>query len=200
MTRIYYQEQALENIARQVLCSYDSELYYGTPTAIPIEEIIESHGVSLEYQYLRKNGHILGKTIFDKGLETVYDMEIHKYILFPVNAGTILVDASLCEEDSSTGRLRFTCAHELAHWVLHKKLYTGTGESAALLAAASENDMEVQANMLGSAILMPIAQIKRCFYQLRRGRQNGQLIDDMAGVFQVSRQAMRIRLTNHHLL
>lgn len=200
MTRIYYQEQALENIARQVLCSYDSELYYGTPTAIPIEEIIESHGVSLEYQYLRKNGHILGKTIFDKGLETVYDMEIHKYILFPVNAGTILVDASLCEEDSSTGRLRFTCAHELAHWVLHKGLYTGTGESAALLAETSENNMEVQANMLGSAILMPIAQIKRCFYQLRRGRQNGQLIDDMAGVFQVSRQAMRIRLTNHHLL
>lgn len=200
MTRIYYQEQALENIARQVLCSYDSELYYGTPTAIPIEEIIESHGVFLEYQYLRKNGHILGKTIFDKGLETVYDMEIHKYILFPVNAGTILVDASLCEEDSSTGRLRFTCAHELAHWVLHKGLYTGTGESAALLAETSENNMEVQANMLGSAILMPIAQIKRCFYQLRRGRQNGQLIDDMAGVFQVSRQAMRIRLTNHHLL
>lgn len=200
MTRIYYQEQALENIARQVLCSYDSELYYGTPTAIPIEEIIESHGVFLEYQYLRKNGHILGKTIFDKGLETVYDMEIHKYILFPVNAGTILVDASLCEEDSSTGRLRVTCAHELAHWVLHKGLYTGTGESAALLAETSENNMEVQANMLGSAILMPIAQIKRCFYQLRRGRQNGQLIDDMAGVFQVSRQAMRIRLTNHHLL
>ena len=97
-------------------------------------------------------------------------------------------------------RLRFTCAHELAHWVLHKGLYTGTGERAALLAETSENNMEVQANMLGSAILMPIAQIKRCFYQLRRGRQNGQLIDDMAGVFQVSRQAMRIRLTNHHLL
>lgn len=132
MTRIYYQEQALENIARQVLCSYDSELYYGTPTAIPIEEIIESHGVFLEYQYLRKNGHILGKTIFDKGLETVYDMEIHKYILFPVNAGTILVDASLCEEDSSTGRLRFTCAHELAHWVLHKGLYRNGRECGAV--------------------------------------------------------------------
>ena len=56
MRRIYYQEQALENIARQVLCGYDSELYYGSPSAVPIEEIIESHGVSLEYQYLRKNG------------------------------------------------------------------------------------------------------------------------------------------------
>lgn len=200
MRRIYYQEQALENIARQVLCGYNSELYYGCPAAVPIEEMIEAHGVSLEYQYLRKNGRILGKTIFDEGLEAVYDMENHEYILFPVSAGTILIDASLCEEDASTGRLRFTCAHELAHWVLHKGLYTGTGESAALLAASSESDLEIQANMLGSAILMPIAQIKRCFYQLHRGRQNGQLINDMAEVFQVSRQAMRIRLTNHHLL
>ena len=200
MRKIYYQEQALENIARQVLCGYDAKLYYGAPSAIPIEEIIESHGVFLEYQYLRKNGCILGKTIFDRGLETVYDMENHEYILFPVNAGTILIDASLCEEDTSTGRLRFTCAHELAHWVLHKGLYAGTGESAALLAEESENNMEIQANMLGSALLMPIAQIKRCFYQLRRGRQDSQLINDMASVFQVSRQAMRIRLTNHRLL
>ena len=200
MRRMYYQEQALENIARQVLCGYDSALYYGSPSAVPIEEIIESHGVSLEYQYLRKNGRILGKTIFDGGLEAVYDMENQEYILFPVSAGTILIDASLCDEDANTGRLRFTCAHELAHWVLHKGLYAGTGKSAALLTESAESDMEVQANMLGSAILMPIAQIKRCFYQLRRGRQDHQLINDMAGVFQVSRQAMRIRLTNHRLL
>lgn len=200
MRRMYYQEQALENIARQVLCGYDSALYYGSPSAVPIEEIIESHGVSLEYQYLRKNGRILGKTIFDGGLEAVYDMENQEYILFPVSAGTILIDASLCDEDANTGRLRFTCAHELAHWVLHKGLYAGTGKSAALLTESAESDMEVQANMLGSAILMPIAQIKRCFYQLRRGRRDGQLIDDMAGVFQVSRQAMHIRLVNHHLL
>lgn len=123
-----------------------------------------------------------------------------EYTLFPVRAGTILIDASLCEEDASTGRLRFTCAHELAHWILHKKLYTGTGRSAAMITEQSETTLEVQANMLGSAILMPIAQIKRCFYQLRGGRQDGQLIDDMADVFQVSRQAMRIRLTNHRLL
>ena len=30
MRRMYYQEQALENIARQVLCGYDSALYYGS--------------------------------------------------------------------------------------------------------------------------------------------------------------------------
>ncbi len=200
MTNIYYQEQVLENIARKVLCGYDSALYYGSPAAVPIEEMIEAHGVSLEYQYLRKNGRILGKTIFDEGLEAVYDMENREYTLFPVRASTILIDASLCEEDASTGRLRFTCAHELAHWILHKKLYTGTGRSAAMITEQSETILEIQANMLGSAILMPIAQIKRCFYQLRGGRQDGQLIDDMADVFQVSRQAMRIRLTNRRLL
>ena len=35
-------------------------------------------------------------------------MENQEYILFPVSAGTILIDASLCDEDASTGRLRFT--------------------------------------------------------------------------------------------
>lgn len=60
--------------------------------------------------------------------------------------------------------------------------------------------MEIQANMLGSALLMPIAMVKRCFYQLRSGRDDQALVRDMAEVFQVSRQAMRIRLQNHHLI
>ena len=200
MAKLYYSEYAIENIARRVLTAYDPKLYYGKPAAIPIEDLIESNGLSLEYQYLRKNGRILGKTVFDDGLEAVYDMERHEYILFPVRAGTILVDASLCEESANTGRFRFTCAHELAHWCLHKKLYLGTGESAALALAAQETDLEVQANLLGSAILMPMAQVKRAFYQLRAGRDRQALVADMAALFGVSRQAMRIRLEQHNLL
>ena len=200
MKSVYYSEYAIENIARRVLSDFDARLYTGRPTAIPVEAIIEANGVSLEYQYLRKNGRILGKTIFDDGYEAVYDMEKRAYTLFPVKAGTILIDASLCAEDACTGRLRFTCAHELGHWVLHKKLFIGTGESAALTPALKETDMEIQANMLGSAILMPMAQVKRCFYQLRGGRSVQTLVADMAEVFQVSRQAMRIRLSGHHLI
>ena len=139
----------------------------GQPRAIPIEDLIERHGLILEFQYLRKNGRILGKTVFDTGLEAVYDMELGKYTLFPVKAGTILIDASLCEEETSTGRLRFTEAHELSHWILHKGLYAGTGESAALQPAVKETSMEIQANMLGSALLMPMPMVKRCFYQMR---------------------------------
>ena len=197
--RKYYTEQMIENIARRVLNAYDARLYLGQPCAIPIEDIIERHGLILEFQYLRKNGRILGKTIFDCGLEAVYDIEQGQYTLFPVKAGTILIDASLCKEDS-TGRLRFTESHELAHWILHKGLYIGTGESAALQPAVKETDMEVQANMLGSVLLMPMPMVKRCFYQMRANRDSQAIVQAMSDVFQVSRQAMRIRLTNHHLL
>ena len=53
MERIYYRDQVLETIARKVLCAYDAILFYGDPQPIPVEEIIESYGISLEYQYLR---------------------------------------------------------------------------------------------------------------------------------------------------
>ena len=200
MRQIYYREQTLERIARRVLTAHNILLFYGPPAAVPIGDMIEAHGLILEFQCLRKNGRILGKTIFDDGWEAVYGLDNREYTLFPVKAGTILIDASLCCEDASTGRLRFTCAHELAHWILHKKLYIGTGESAALTPAIKEDDMEIQANILGSALLMPMPQVKRCFYQLRAGRSNQALVADMAELFQVSRQAMRIRLENHNLL
>lgn len=198
MTKIYYREQVLEGIARKVLTAYDSSLYYNQPRAIPIENIIEWHGLLLEFQCLRKNGRILGKTVFDDGLEAVYDLDRCEYTLLPVKSGTILIDVCLCDE-ASNGRLRFTCAHELAHWVIHKKLYTGTGEAAAFNPAEKHEDMEIQANILASALLMPLPQIKRGFYQLRAGRTKDRLVGDMAELFQVSRQAMRIRLESHNL-
>ena len=96
MKKAYYREQALERIARDVITAYDLRLYYGPPTAIPIEDIIEAQGLVLEYQYLRNNGRVLGETIFDDGLTAIYDRENHCYDLLPVKGGTILIDCSLC--------------------------------------------------------------------------------------------------------
>lgn len=95
MKKAYYREQALERIARDVITAYDLRLYYGPPTAIPIEDIIEAQGLVLEYQYLRNNGRVLGETIFDDGLTAIYDRENHRYDLLPVKGGTILIDCSL---------------------------------------------------------------------------------------------------------
>ena len=72
----YYREQALEGIAREVITAYDPNLYYGVPRMIPIEDIIEAQGITLEYQCLRKTGCVLGETIFDDGGAIIYDYDI----------------------------------------------------------------------------------------------------------------------------
>ena len=91
MPKAYYSEQTMENIARRVLNAFDGRLYTGKPCAIPIENIIEWHGLIMEFQYIRKNGRILGQTIFDTGLEAVYDMErMEKPMLLPVIAAILV--------------------------------------------------------------------------------------------------------------
>ena len=85
----YYREQALEGIAREVITAYDPNLYYGVPRMIPIEDIIEAQGITLEYQCLRKIGCVLGKTIFDDGGTIIYDYDIPGYTIIAVKRGTI---------------------------------------------------------------------------------------------------------------
>lgn len=120
-----------------------------------------------------------------------------------VKAGTILIDERLCEPQR-LGRLRFTCGHELAHWVLHKKLYTGTGDVAAYDGNSSTDEsngiIERQADAMATALLMPLPQVKKCFYRLRSGRSTEQLIYEMSQIFAVSKQAMQIRLQSHNLI
>lgn len=156
-----------------------------------------------DYHCLRKNGSILGETIFDEGAAILYDQDEKRYRLIAVKAGTILVEERLCV-DRLLGRLRFTCAHELGHWVLHQKLYSGTGDVAAYEGKTSLDEsyglVEWQADALATALLMPLPQIKRSFYRLRAGRSHEHLVAEMARIFQVSKQAMRIRLETRNLI
>ncbi len=80
---------AIEAIARKILMEYDPALLEGEPCAIPIETIIETKfDLILEYHILRKNGSILGETIFDDGAVILYDQYQHEYRLIGVKAGT----------------------------------------------------------------------------------------------------------------
>ena len=79
--------------------------------------------------------------------------------------------------------------------IAHEKCYEGKtslDESHGLV--------EWQADALATALLMPLPQIKRSFYRLRAGRSNEQLVAEMAQIFQVSKQAMRIRLETRNLI
>lgn len=197
----YLRPELLEAIARNTLKKYDESLVSGYDAKeVPIEEIIESMGLSLEYQYIRNNGRILGETVFDDAYVPIYNMDEKRYELIFVERGTIILDASLLR-CRTRGRHRFTAAHELAHWIIHQELYSGTGDAAAMLKSLSKSSeadrrIELQADMLASALLLPISQVKKAFY-----RTSGEdRVSRLAAQFGVSNQAMEIRLRNHHLI
>lgn len=120
MSVIYYRPQVLETIARQTLCKYDCGYLNQEPAAVPIEMIIENtFQLTIEYQYLTNNARELGRMIYDSGITTYYDQDLGDYALMRVQAGTMLIDASLLTNELY-GRLRFTLAHELAHYIIHK--------------------------------------------------------------------------------
>lgn len=124
--------EAIEAVGRKILMEYDPSLLSGQPCSVPIETIIETKfDLILEFHTLRKKPKILGETIFDDGAVVLYDQIQRQYRMIAVRAGTILIDERLCDP-SKLGRLRFTCAHELAHWVLHKS-YTPVLEMLLLI-------------------------------------------------------------------
>ncbi|MDL2248457.1 ImmA/IrrE family metallo-endopeptidase [Tyzzerella sp. OttesenSCG-928-J15] len=203
MNKKYYSSTTLEAIARKALKEYDPALISGAPGPVPLEEITEHHfGLRIEYHCLRKNGRILGLTIFDDTLVPVYDLETKQYTLIPVKGGTIILD--ICLLRGGTGRLRFTLAHELAHWIIHRDLFTGSGHSAALLndkktSAEEDSVTERQADVLGTALLMPANQVKRAYYRIRGDGAPGDITVQLAELFGVSKQAMSICLKSHRL-
>lgn len=80
-----YRLEAIEAIGRKILQEYDRTLLEGPPQAVPIETIIETKfNLILEYHSLRKNGSVLGETIFDDGAAILYDQTEKRYHLIAV--------------------------------------------------------------------------------------------------------------------
>lgn len=207
----YRHDEALETIARSIISQYDPALLT-LPSLIPVENIMEKvYGLSLEYQYIRNNGRILGETVFVDAMIPIYEFrDSEGYTLIPVKAGTVIIDASLLHKRSN-GRLRFTCAHELAHWIVDKNYFTQLGETAAMTSKtaatisrtinrSSESDaiVERQANRLASRILMPKCTLKAAFHNVRDTASDVSAY--LAGLYGVSKQAMNIRLNEIGLL
>jgi hypothetical protein len=155
------------------------------------------YGLTLDFQYIRNNGRILGETVFADALIPIYERRGKKgYQLVPVSAGTVLIDASLLD-GGNDGRLRFTCAHELAHWVIDKEYFLRLGETAVAMHSEGVKSsqcnpaIERQANRMASRILMPKCTLKKGFHSIRGNTRNAAAT--LANVYEVSRQAMEIR-------
>ena len=96
-------------------------------------------------------------------------------------------------------RKRFTMAHELAHFVLHKDSIDRLGSISDSTQYQSEGiteEQEREANAYAAEILMPEDKVKEIFAETYRN-QNGDeksTIEEMSKMFQVSPRAMRLRL------
>ena len=88
----------------------------------------------------------------------------------------------------SEGRKRFTLAHEIAHFLLHKKEIGNGIADDALYRSRLGSSFEVVANKMAANILMPEKILKN---KINDGYNTA---EQLAGIFNVSTSAMSIRL------
>jgi len=164
-----------ENEAALILAEYGSAHGQVTAPPVPIDDIVEVHfKLVIALRDLRAKypeGDVLAAVFFnDKRIE---------------------VDASLVPEEfpAMRGRYRFTLAHELSHWRLHRHLYlrqanqpsllpAGTAQPDHVLRSRQTDQKEYQANRLASCLLMPRDMVKRLWHETH-GSMDPIYLDDL---------------------
>jgi hypothetical protein len=85
-------------------------------------------------------------------------------------------------------RRRFTVAHEIAHFVLHRNMIGSSLTDDALYRSGLPNTLEAEANQLAADILMPASLLASFIDRF------GAKPSILAPIFKVSEDAMRIKL------
>lgn len=187
LSKIMLEKKAIE-ILTKYDCKYlipeDRENLYCVNKILDIENLIEEHfDLSLDYKSLSKDGSVLGITSFGKSLFPVIS-DNEKVEMIKINVGDILIDTGLIDEGNE-GRIRFTMAHELSHWILHRELFIegytkrekniiiseDTKEGLLTLETQYKTDeewIEWQADYLAGALLMPATLFVYYFNIIRK--------------------------------
>ena len=92
-------------------------------------------------------------------------------------------------------RQRFTLAHELAHYLLHRDLIVAEGgwSENVLLRSGQPANVEYEANRLASDLVIPSAKLAEATAEYT-GPMTSEVIEDLARRFGVSTAAMEIKL------
>ena len=99
----------------------------------------------------------------------------------------------------SRERQRFTIAHEIAHYLLHRpridKSVNGITDSV-LYRSGESAKIEFEANRLAADIVMPLNAVQAKKIEIFGDHPiNGEMIEHLAEAFEVSNAAMEIRLS-----
>jgi predicted transcriptional regulator len=89
--------------------------------------------------------------------------------------------------DQSEKRQKFTLAHEIAHFVLHRDLIDHGVVDDTMYRSELSGHLESEANRLAADIVMPVRLVRRALQTERDPKK-------LASMFGVSEHAMKIRL------
>ncbi|OWY13518.1 hypothetical protein B6V73_17165 [Thioclava sp. JM3] len=95
-------------------------------------------------------------------------------------------------------RQRFTIAHELAHYFLHRSVIDSSPDGIrdnVLYRSGEPERIEFEANRLAADIVMPMPLVEKVLQEEFGGVVTEATIESLAARFQVSKAAMEIRLS-----
>lgn len=136
-------------------------------------------------------------------LPYAFDEDISGVLVIEDNVGTIGYN-----QNESRVRRRFTIAHELGHYILHKdrsKLFMDKGFKAIFRSKNSgmteeTKRMEEEANAFAASILMPDHFLRKELEKIEFDLSSEDDIKNLAKIFDVSSTAMYFRIRNSGLL
>lgn len=155
---------------------------------VPTKEVLE--------RYLSEYPVKLGKLAREMGLSIkVSSMStgISGQIMKENDHYTIRVNRHEARE-----RQRFTIAHELAHFLLHKPIIDSSPDGIkdnVLYRSGEPERIEYEANRLAADIVMPMRLVEQVLRDEFDGVVTEATIESLAARFQVSKAAMEIRLS-----
>jgi hypothetical protein len=159
----YLDEATIERRAMQLLAGYQRRFETALAPPIPVDEIVELHlGLRLEITDLQDELRIPGTL----GATWVAERRV-------------AIDASLDPESHPAleGRYRFTLAHEVGHWQLHRHIAPLARFNQASLLPERDllrrtlSRLEHQANLFAAALLMPRVLVRQAWRETRGGNQ-----------------------------
>lgn len=159
----YLKKEQIESATLELLHAYGKR-FKPVTAPVPVDEILECHlGLSLELGDLKTAIGVpdaLGATW--------------------IKAKRVMIDAQLdpTENPDKEGRYRFTVAHEIGHWQLHRIYFEMEGLQSSFLSkgkpspsivcrSSNAEPMEIQANMFASYLLMPTHLVEATWQEER---------------------------------
>ncbi|ATI41929.1 hypothetical protein CBW24_07885 [Pacificitalea manganoxidans] len=97
-------------------------------------------------------------------------------------------------------RQRFTIAHELSHYLLHRHIIDSSEEGIrdnVLYRSGAPERIEYEANRLAADIVMPLDLVEKVLQEEFRGEVTERTIEALAARFGVSKAAMEVRLSTY---